>query len=126
MPPPQDVGVELHTFRRQGLQGYTQQGWGGYVGCIPVPPSHLDPCLSYKGEVRREEGPDSAACLLRPSLPIRAEARADPSAEFSDGPLGPLLARSYPDVNGRPSLARDPILPHLITQGGTGDLGLEL
>ena len=49
----------------------------------------------------------------------------DPSSESPDDTLGPLPARSYPGVNVRPGLVIDPILPHLITQGGLGDLVLE-
>ena len=60
------------------------------------------------------------------SLPICAEARADPSVDFPDGLLGPLLARSYSSVYGRPSLIRNPVLPHPLTQVGLGDLSLEL
>ena len=74
----------------------------------------------------REERLVSSACLLRPSLPIRAESRADPSAEFPDVPLAPLPILSYPGVNWRPSLVRDPILLHPLTQGGLGDMGLEI
>ena len=82
-------------FRRQGLQGYTRWGWGS-SGCISVPPPHPDLCLSYKGGVLYKEVLDSAACLLRPSLLIRAEARADPLAELPDGPLPPPSGTQLP------------------------------
>ena len=74
----------------------------------------------------REERLVSSACLLRPSLPIRAEDHSDPLVELLDGPLSPLPVRSYPGVNGCPSLIRDLSLPHLITHGGLEDLGLEI
>ena len=109
----QDKGVQPRMFRRQGLQGYTRWEWGS-SGCISAPPPHPDLCLSYKGGVLYKELLNSAACLLRPSLLIRAEARADPSAELPDGPLPPLPTRSYPIVHGYPSLIINPSPPHML------------
>ena len=82
--------------------------------------------LILQGGVRRKEGLNIAACLLYMSLPIRAEDRTDPSYELPDGPLPPLLACSYPVVNGRPSLVRYPIPPHLQTHGVFGNMGIEI
>ena len=79
-----------------------------------------------KGGVQHKEGINSVACLLRPSLPIRAKACGYLLAEFPDNPLGPLPARSYPGVNGRPSLVRNPSPPHPLIQGGVGYLGFEI
>ena len=112
-------------FHRQGLQGYTRRGWGS-VACIYVTPPHPYLCLSYKGGVQYKEGLNSADCLLRPSLPIRAEACADLLAELPEYMLVPLPARSYPIIHGRPSHIINPSLPHPLTQGGIGYLGLKL
>ena len=79
-----------------------------------------------KGEIRHEEGLNSASCLLLSFLPICSETRVDPSAELKDGPLGPLLEHSYPDISGRPGIVRYPIPPYPLTKGGLGELGLEL
>ena len=47
--------------------------------------------------------------------------------DLINGPLGPLLARSYPGVNGRPILVRYLDPPHPLKQGrGLGGLGLEI
>ena len=67
------------------------RGWG-YVARIYVTPPHIDPCLSYKGGIRFKEEIDSVACLLHLSLLILPEDHADPFADFSDSPLGPLPA----------------------------------
>ena len=82
--------------------------------------------LLQGGGVRRKEVLNGAACLLSPSLPIRSEACTYPSVEFPDVPMIPLPARSYPGINGRPSLVINPIPPHLLKEGGLGDLGLDL
>ena len=66
------------------------------------------------------------ACLFPPSFPIRDEASADAPVELLDGPLPPLPAPIYPGVNVRPILVRYPSLPHLLTQGGLEDLGLDI
>ena len=108
--------IALHVSL-SGFPGIHDWGWGS-VGHISVPPPHTDPCLSYNRGFRCKEGLNIAACLLRLSLPISSEARADPSVEFLDGPLVPLLARSCPSVHGRPSIIINPSLPHLLTQGG--------
>ena len=79
-----------------------------------------------RGGVKCKEGINSAAYLLCPSLPICAEAHADPLAKFTDGPLGPLMVRSYPSVNGRTSLAINTSPPHPLTKGGLEDLVIEL
>ena len=79
-----------------------------------------------QGGVHRAEGLDSMAFLFRPSLLIRSEACADLSDKLPDGPLGPLRARSYSGINGRPSLVINPIPTQPITKGGIGDLGIEL
>ena len=86
----------------------------------------MDPHLSAKGRVQSEEGLNGAACLLCTSLPIRFEARLDPSSEYLEGPMGPLLARSYPGVDWGPILVRYPSPPHPLAQGGLRYLILKL
>ena len=66
------------------------------------------------------------ACLLHQYLMIRAEAHADPLAEFPDGPLVPLPTRSDPGVHGCPHLIRNTSLPDPLTQGGIGDMSIEI
>ena len=78
------------------------------------------------GGVRYEGVIYSVACLLRLSLLICYETRADPSAEFSDGLLVPLPTRSYPSVHGRPGCIINPSPPHPLTQGGLGYLDIEI
>ena len=75
-------------------------GWGGgSIVRISVPPLHPDPRIYDKGGVRRKDVINGAACLVRPSLPIRFEACWDLSAEFPDGLLGPLPTCSNPGVD---------------------------
>ena len=89
-----------------------------------TPASGYMPILKW--EILHEEGLDSASCLFLSFLLICSETCVDPSAELKDGPLGPLLERSYPDISGRPGIVRYPIPPYLLTKGGIGELGLEL
>ena len=52
----QYMGIYLHTFRHQGLQGYVCLGEGGSIGCVLVPPAHPDTRFSDNGgsNVRRD------------------------------------------------------------------------
>ena len=79
-----------------------------------------------QGGVLCEEELHSADLLFLPYLLIHAEACADPLAEFPDGLMVLLPERSYPSVYGRPSLIRNPSLPHPLMQGGIEDMGIEL
>ena len=71
---------------------------GRFIGCVLVPP-HIQIHTSITRGRGHKEGLNGTSCLLCYSIPIRFEARSDPSGEFPDVPMGPLPERSYPGVD---------------------------